>query len=135
MELDRVKELVEILNNSNLSHLEIDDKLGHIVLEKDITVHAEPATFPVVNQTAAAESDVKTINAPFVGTFYTSEQPDKDPLVKPGDKVEQGQAVGIIEAMKMMNEVKTDLTGTIDKVLVTNGEAVEFDQPLFTLKD
>lgn len=134
MELKRIKELAKILNESGLTHLEIDDKQGHIVLEKEVTVAPEQQPTNVV-QTEPAPSEEKTIKAPFVGTFYTSEQPDKEPLVKPGDKIQKGQSVGIIEAMKMMNEVKADIDGTIDKVLVSNGDAVEYDQPLFTLKD
>ncbi|MCH4009619.1 acetyl-CoA carboxylase biotin carboxyl carrier protein [Companilactobacillus sp.] len=134
MELDRVKELIKLLNESELSHLEIDDKQGHIILEKNLTVAAsEPA--PVAETQVKSTDDAKVIKAPFVGTFYTSEQPDKAPLIQPGDTVKKGQAVGIIEAMKMMNEVKSDVDGVIDKILVTNGDAVEYDQPLFTLKD
>lgn len=134
MELDRVKELIKLLNDGGLSHLEIDDKQGHIILEKNLTVQNQPQVNAATPKAEAAPAE-KTINAPFVGTFYTSEQPDKAPLVKSGDKIEKGQVVGIIEAMKMMNEVKADVSGTIDKILVVNGDAVEYDQPLFTLKD
>lgn len=134
MELDEVKELIKLLNDAGLSHLEIDDKQGHIILEKNITVQ-NPSQVKVSNPETEGGPTEKTINAPFVGTFYTSEQPDKAPLVKAGDKIEKGQVVGIIEAMKMMNEVKADVSGTIDKILVVNGDAVEYDQPLFTLKD
>ena len=135
MEIDRIKKLIKLLNDSDLSHLEVEDKSGHIVLEKQIS-NVPPATAPVEAKTFEPEKTAKkVIKAPFVGNFYTSEQPDKAPLVKAGDKVEKDQVVGIIEAMKMMNEIKSDLSGTIDKVLVTNGDAVEYDQPLFTLKD
>lgn len=136
MELDRVKKLAKLLNDENLSHLEIDDKQGHIILEKNITEQAPISELVAnTNEAVVSEPAEKTIKAPFVGTFYTSEQPDKAPLVQPGDTVKTGQSVGIIEAMKMMNEVKADVDGTIDKILVTNGDAVEYDQPLFTLKD
>jgi len=136
MELDRVEKLVKLLNDANLSHLEIDDKQGHIVLEKNITVEPSQTVMPdLSSQISESSETTKTIKAPFVGTFNTSEQPDKASLVQPGDKIKVGQSVGIIEAMKMMNEVKFDQSGTIDKILVTNGDAVEYDQSLFTLKD
>lgn len=134
MELDRVEKLAKILNEQNLTHLEINDKEGHIILQKSI-ITSSMGVDAKLYEPKEVKTTVKTINAPFVGTFYTSEQPDKAPLIKPGDTVEKGQAVGIIEAMKMMNEVKSDVSGTIDQILVTNGDAVEYDQPLFSLKE
>ncbi|MQS53107.1 acetyl-CoA carboxylase biotin carboxyl carrier protein [Companilactobacillus mishanensis] len=134
MELDKVKALIKMLQDANLSHLEIDDKQGHIILKQKLSEPATQTVVPTASQQAEVEAE-KTINAPFVGTFYVSEQPDKAPMIKAGDTVAVGQSVGIIEAMKMMNEVKSEVEGTIDKVLVSNGETVEFDQPLFTLKD
>ncbi|WP_125772515.1 acetyl-CoA carboxylase biotin carboxyl carrier protein [Companilactobacillus furfuricola] len=133
MELDRVKKLLDLMNESGLSHLEIDDKQGHIVLERTIT-NAPVENVAKSQSIPEATPTEKTITAPFVGTFYASEQPDKASLVKPGDKIEKGQSVAIIEAMKMMNEVKADKDGVIDKILVSNGDPVEYDQPLFTLK-
>lgn len=132
MELDKVQKMIELMNEAGLSHLEIDDKEGHIVLERNITNSENVAP----QQTTSSEptSEEKTITAPFVGTFYSSEQPDKAPLVKPGDKVTKGQSIAIIEAMKMMNEVKADKDGVVDKILVSNGDQVEYDQPLFMLK-
>lgn len=134
MELDRVKKLIELMNDAGLSHLEIDDKQGHIVLERNITNAVAENVTPAVQSDPEVTAEEKTITAPFVGTFYSSEQPDKAPLIKPGDKVEKGQSIAIIEAMKMMNEVKSDKDGVIDKILVSNGDPVEYDQPLFTLK-
>lgn len=134
MELDRVKKLIELMNETGLSHLEIDDKQGHIVLERNITNVASENVETKMQPDLESTPEEKTITAPFVGTFYSSEQPDKAPLVRPGDKVEKGQSVAIIEAMKMMNEVKADKDGVVDKILVSNGDPVEYDQPLFTLK-
>lgn len=135
MELGRVKELIKLLDESDLSHLEVEDDQGHVVLEKKINVitqQSNPSKSPVkVDQKKA----LKTIKAPFVGTFYVSEKPQGEPLVKPGDEIKKGQAIGIIEAMKMMNVVKSDVDGIIDDVLVNDGDAVEYDQSLFTLKD
>ena len=70
-----------------------------------------------------------------VGIFYASESPEADSFVSVGSKFKKGEVLCIIEAMKMMNEVKSDVSGTIDQILVTNGDAVEYDQPLFSLKE
>jgi acetyl-CoA carboxylase biotin carboxyl carrier protein len=75
-----------------------------------------------------------TIDAPMVGTFYTSPAPGEPPFVLPGDTVEPGQTVCIVEAMKIMNEVQAKVPGIIEKILVESGDAVEFGQPLFTLR-
>ncbi|WP_119317336.1 acetyl-CoA carboxylase biotin carboxyl carrier protein [Companilactobacillus formosensis] len=132
MELDKVQKMIELMNEAGLSHLEIDDKEGHIVLERNITNSENVA--PQQMTSSEPTSEEKTITAPFVGTFYSSKQPDKAPLVKLGDKVTKGQSIAIIEAMKMMNEVKADKDGVVDKILVSNGDQVEYDQPLFMLK-
>ena len=132
MELDKVQKMIELMNEAGLSHLEIDDKEGHIVLERNITSSENVA--PQKTTSPEPTSEEKIITAPFVGTFYSSEQPDKAPLVKPGDKVTKGQSIAIIEAMKMMNEVKANKDGVVDKILVSNGDQVEYDQPLFMLK-
>lgn len=130
MELDRIEKLIKMLQEADLSHLELEDDQGRVVLDKNVTV-APTVEQPIQQQSEATNS----IKAPFVGTFYASEQPDKAPLVKSGDEIKAGQLIGIIEAMKIMNEVKSDVDGVIDKVLVSNGDTVEYDQPLFTLKD
>ncbi|WP_125589155.1 acetyl-CoA carboxylase biotin carboxyl carrier protein [Companilactobacillus jidongensis] len=135
MDLSRVEKLVKMMQEANLSHLEVEDDQGHVVLDKNLTVASEKVVEQQSSTKQSSETPNNSINAPFVGTFYASEQPDKAPLVKAGDKVKAGQLIGIIEAMKMMNEVKSEVDGTIDKILVSNGDTVEYDQPLFTLKD
>ena len=72
--------------------------------------------------------------APIVGTFYEAPSPDSDPFVKVGDRVEVGQTLCIIEAMKLMNEIQAEVAGTVTQILVQNGEPVEFDQPLFVIE-
>ena len=72
--------------------------------------------------------------APIVGTFYAAPAPDADPFVKVGDRVEVGQTLCIIEAMKLMNEIEAETAGTIKQILVQNAEPVEFDQPLFVIE-
>jgi len=83
---------------------------------------------------AASSSNTEDIKAPMIGTFYRSSGPDKDPFVKVGDRVEKGQVVCIIEAMKLFNEIESDISGTIVKVLADDSSPVEYDQPLFVVE-
>jgi acetyl-CoA carboxylase biotin carboxyl carrier protein len=86
----------------------------------------------------AAESDsdasLHQVKSPIVGTFYGSPSPGSEPFVAPGDHVEKGQAICIIEAMKLMNEIESDVSGEIVKCLVSNGQPIEFGQPLFSVR-
>lgn len=98
---------------------------------------SEPAKGPEPakgSEDEGKEGEYVTINAPLVGTFYAAPAPDAPPYVKVGDKVNPDTVVCIIEAMKVMNEIKAELSGTIVDVLVKNGEPVEFGQPLFKVK-
>lgn len=83
---------------------------------------------------AAAEQDLHIVKSPIVGTFYESPAPGSPPFVKPGDQVDAGQVLCIIEAMKLMNEIESDVAGEVVKKLVSNGQAVEYGQPLFALR-
>jgi acetyl-CoA carboxylase biotin carboxyl carrier protein len=84
--------------------------------------------------TAAAEEELHTVKSPIVGTFYEAPGPGALPFVKPGDQVAAGQVLCIIEAMKLMNEIESDKSGEIVKVLVSNGQPVEYGQPLFAIR-
>ncbi|HTC64643.1 MAG TPA: acetyl-CoA carboxylase biotin carboxyl carrier protein [Candidatus Saccharimonadales bacterium] len=93
------------------------------------------AASPVVAQAAAVvAADEHIIKSPIVGTFYAGSSPDAGPFVRVGDKVEAGQTVCIIEAMKLMNEIEADVSGEIARVLVENGQPVEYGEPLFALR-
>ena len=83
---------------------------------------------------ASADEGLHVVKSPIVGTFYESPSPGSPPFVKPGDKVEAGQVLCIIEAMKLMNEIEADLGGEIVKRLVNNGQPVEYGQPLFSIR-
>ena len=83
---------------------------------------------------APADEGLHVVKSPIVGTFYESPSPGSPPFVKPGDKVEAGQVLCIIEAMKLMNEIEADLGGEIVKRLVNNGQPVEYGQPLFSVR-
>lgn len=80
------------------------------------------------------QPDGDVVKSPIVGTFYESPSPDSDPFFKTGDSVEKGQTLCIIEAMKIMNEIEAEFSGTVQKILVEDGQPVEFDQPLFIIK-
>lgn len=91
---------------------------------------ASPAANPA-SETTEKKSNGTIVKSPIVGTFYASPSPDAKPFVSVGDTVSVGDALCIIEAMKIMNEIESDVSGTITKILVKNGQPVEFDQPLF----
>ena len=92
----------------------------------------QPASTPAAP--AAAEEDLHTVKSPIVGTFYEAPGPGALPFVKPGDQVAAGQVLCIIEAMKLMNEIESDASGEVVKVLVNNGQPVEYGQPLFAIR-
>ncbi len=113
----------------------------HAGIHLPATVAAEPVAIPAETEaeaaaaaTAADEASLYTVKSPIVGTFYESPSPGASAFVKPGDPVEIGQALCIIEAMKLMNEIESDVAGEIVKRLVQNGQPVEFGQPLFTVR-
>lgn len=82
----------------------------------------------------AEKADGQTVTSPLVGTFYAAPSEEADPFVRVGDTVEKGQVLAIIEAMKLMNEIESDFSGKVEKILVENGEAVEYGQPLFLIR-
>lgn len=92
---------------------------------------ASPSAPPAA---AATEEELHTVKSPIVGTFYEAPGPGALPFVKPGDQVAAGQVLCIIEAMKLMNEIEADASGEVVKVLVTNGQPVEYGQPLFAIR-
>ena len=97
-----------------------------------------PSAAPTAPQSAApaaeADEELHTVKSPIVGTFYASPSPGAAPFVTPGDHVEKGQVICIIEAMKLMNEIESDAAGEIVRCLVTNGQAIEYGQPLFAIR-
>lgn len=149
--IDEIKELIATLDNSTLTNLDIVTEKGEkLSLKKKVVEVKEsasvPAFMPVTampTQAPVAESvekpveatkpQGKTIDCPMVGVFYTSPSPEADPYVKVGSKVNKGDVVCIIEAMKLMNEVTATESGTIEEILVENGDLVEFGQPLFVI--
>ena len=97
-------------------------------------VPTTPPSSPAAAPQAAAEEELHTVKSPIVGTFYEAPGPGALPFVKPGDQVAAGQVLCIIEAMKLMNEIEADASGEVVKVLVNNGQPVEYGQPLFAIR-
>jgi len=148
MTFKEIKELIEIFDKSNLTKLNLKDKEFKIELDKNITAAniqpqavtevATPAPTPTPTSaptsTPQAEVSGETINSPMVGTFYKAPSPESPAYVKVGDKVKAGQTVCIVEAMKIMNEIQAEYDCEILEILVEDGQAVEFDSPLFKVK-
>jgi acetyl-CoA carboxylase biotin carboxyl carrier protein len=93
-----------------------------------------PTSEPMAVAAPAADEELHIITSPIVGTFYRSSSPTADPFVKLGDNIETGQTLCIVEAMKLMNEIQADISGTVAKILVENAQPVEYGQPLFAIK-
>ncbi|HJD45257.1 MAG TPA: acetyl-CoA carboxylase biotin carboxyl carrier protein [Candidatus Mediterraneibacter norfolkensis] len=95
-----------------------------------------PEAAPAAGEASAAEEAPagNIVKSPLVGTFYAAPAEDAEPFVKVGDSVKEGQVLAIVEAMKLMNEIESDFTGTVAEILVENGQAVEYGQPLFVIK-
>lgn len=102
-------------------------------IQKDSSEKSESNTQTESNSNSSDSEKYVTINAPIIGTFYRRSSPDKDPFINIGDKIEEGQTLCIIEAMKLFNEIESELSGTIVKVLVDDMSPVEYDQPLFLI--
>ena len=145
MDLRKVKKLIELLEESGLSEIEItegEDKVRitkagkqspqvkaiETTKETEALSLTEPAD---VNAQTKNNNSFHEIKAPMIGTFYQSPDPDSEAFVKVGDPINEGDTLCIIEAMKMMNKIESDITGTIERILVQNGDPVEFDQVLF----
>lgn len=149
MDMKQIKALLQEFDASTLSKLKITQDAFSIELEKNIGVVAAPimaasvavASAPVA-AAAAAESTVSAapvhtgdmIVSPMVGTFYGSPSPDSAPFVKVGDRVKKGQVIGILEAMKIMNELEAEFDCKIVSILVSDSQAVEYDMPLFAVE-
>jgi acetyl-CoA carboxylase biotin carboxyl carrier protein len=141
MDLRKVKKLIELLEESGLSEIEItegDDKvrITKSSEEKQTTVvhtsnEAKIKTNPIEDTKSINNTGFHEVKAPMIGTFYQSPEPDAESFVKVGDPISEGDTLCIIEAMKMMNKIESDISGIVERVLVQNGDPVEFDQVLF----
>jgi acetyl-CoA carboxylase biotin carboxyl carrier protein len=148
MNLDILKQIVKVAKDEGVSELKVDAKdfkvevrfSTGVIAPVQQVVHAAPqvAAAPiaasVAPKSAATDAGLHIIKSPFVGTFYSSPGPGKPIYSKLGDKVKAGQALCVLEAMKIMNEIDSDINGEIVEICVENESLVEFDQPLFKIK-
>ena len=138
-----IEEMLELMENRGLVELEMEHQGLRIRLKKasssptpQVVEYIAGAPHPITpgGQKAAEETHRVIINSPMVGTFYRTPAPDAPPFVEAGQDIEVGQVVCIIEAMKLMNEIKSETAGRVLDVLVENGSPVEFGQPLFAIE-
>jgi acetyl-CoA carboxylase biotin carboxyl carrier protein len=149
MDLRKLKTLIDLVSDSNVSELEITEAEGKVRIVKSsgapMVVHQPVAmvSTPVAQSAAApsapiadapaAEVLTHSVKSPMVGTFYRSASPGAKAFVEVGDAVKVGDTICIIEAMKILNEIEADKSGTVSKILSENGQAVEYGQPLFLI--
>lgn len=133
MNTKEIETFIRLLEESNLESLTYKKGDFEISLKKPEigTVQASPVIQTVPNQTT--ENFGKTIDAPLVGVFYTKPGPDAEAFVNIGHKISKGDVICIIEAMKVMNEIKADQSGTVEEILIKDGETVDYGQPLFKI--
>ncbi len=152
MNLKEIKELLELMENHGIGEIEIEKEDAKIKLRKlasgqpqvvsaapvamPAPVAASPAQLSVAAASAAPANDpnVVIVRSPMVGTFYAAPGPDQSPFVSVGKTVKEGDTLCIVEAMKLMNEIKAETGGTVVEVLVQNGQTVEYDQPILKIK-
>jgi acetyl-CoA carboxylase biotin carboxyl carrier protein len=150
VDIRKVKKLIELLEESGISEIEIHEGEESVRISRispgqpvQTVVHTVPATVPAPGAQAAAQPDTAgaqarerghVVKSPMVGTFYRSATPNDPPFVEVGQQVAQGDVLCVIEAMKIMNQIESDVSGTVTEILVENGEPVEYGQDLFVIQ-
>ena len=143
---DKLKEVLYILENSNMNEIDVTfwGRRFRVVKSAGVNINSDPQLVatasndePITDKSKKLENVEKSsseeILSPMPGTFYSSSSPDAAPFIKEGDKVSKGDSLCIIEAMKIMNEIEAEKSGTIVKLLIDDGSAVEYNQPLFLI--
>ncbi len=148
MNLKEIKEVIQLMNENQLSEFEIEKDGLKVRLKKGVSgvesvvyesrpMQVSRNPLPEIKETpklAPAVSAKTTIKSPMVGTFYASPAPDAPAFVQVGSEIQVGQVICIIEAMKLMNEIKSEVKGKVVEILLHNGDPIEFGQPLFVLE-
>jgi len=151
MDLRKLKTLIDLVSESNISELEITEADGKVRIVKADPASAPPVHYvaaapqvtaapaaasaqPVAEPVAAPVEAGHPVKSPMVGTFYRSANPGSKPFAEVGDTIKEGDPICIIEAMKIMNEIEADKSGTVTRILCENGQAVEFGQALFVIE-
>ncbi|WP_028228699.1 acetyl-CoA carboxylase biotin carboxyl carrier protein [Paraburkholderia ferrariae] len=153
MDLRKLKTLIDLVSESGISELEVTEGEGKVRIVKNAppvyvqpsAQYAMPAAAPLAAPghapaeaaapaaAAPAVPQGHVVTSPMVGTFYRAPSPGADPFVQVGDTVKEGQTLCIIEAMKLLNEIESDVAGVVKEILVDNGQAVEYGQPLYVI--
>ncbi|MBI6549175.1 acetyl-CoA carboxylase biotin carboxyl carrier protein [Xenorhabdus lircayensis] len=148
MDIRKIKKLIELVEESGISELEISEGEESVRISRTIVAPAMPMTQQYISapvqqpvQAAApavadkpAEISGHIVRSPMVGTFYRSPSPDAKPFIEVGQHVTQGETLCIVEAMKMMNQIEADKTGVVKAILAPDGQPVEFDEPLVVIE-
>ena len=144
---DKVKEVIDILENSNVNEIEVtfwgrkirvvknaSNVISNISSSSDLGKIKSPNVEEKNDKPSTADDTGEKVLSPMPGVFYSAQSPDKPPFVSEGDQVKIGQTLCIIESMKIMNEIESEQSGIIKKILVNNSDPVEFNQPLFIIE-
>lgn len=144
MNLEEIKSLIDIISESDVTEIELEDEKSKIKIMRgyqqvefapvETQKHIQVPQNPTNDESDEEDTNHEKIVAPMVGTFYRAPSPDADPFVKVGDIVNPGETLCIIEAMKLMNEIEVETRGKIVEILVNNSDAVEYGQPLFIIE-
>jgi len=154
MDLRKLKTLIDLVSESNVSELEITEAEGKVRIVKSapagmaapVTYAMAPAQAPMAAPVAApaaaeapavaapAEPTGHIVKSPMVGTFYRASSPGAKAFVEIGDTIKEGETICIVEAMKILNEIEADKSGTVTQILVENGQAVEYGQPMYVIE-
>ena len=148
MEIDDLKELIGLLKDSDITELQLEKEdikiklkrekyYGHIEIQQPFAIEKKEIKKAGIEKEEIPEIEERklfTVTSPIVGTFYRSPSPDAEPFVEIGSKVKKGQPLCIIEAMKLMNEIESEIDGVIVRILVESGQPVEYGEPLFLIE-
>ena len=138
MDIRKIKKLIELVEESGITELEVQEEEGTVRISRAAPAVApaavQYAAAPVVVPTASDELSGHLVRSPMVGTFYRSPSPEAKAFVEVGQSVKVGDALCIVEAMKMMNRIEADKAGVVKAILINDGDAVEFDEPLIVIE-
>lgn len=143
MEFEQIEKLIKAVSDSSITNFTLEEGNLKLVLEKNTQTQVIQSVSslpqiqaePQIAMQTAIKQEGKIIQSILVGVFYGAPGPDEAPFVKVGDTVKKGQIVGIIEAMKLMNEIECECSGVIEEILIKDGDMVEYGQPLFRIKE
>ena len=149
MEFENLVKLIQAVSDSELTQFSFEEKGVSLTMKKEkkeriiaventaapqvpiVEVNGNPVNLESTSRETSLDGNV--VKSPLVGTFYVSPSPEEEPFVKVGDTVSKGQVLGIVEAMKLMNEIESDFDGVVKQILVSNEDVIEFGQPLFVI--